>query len=126
MHFLSNLIAVGYLACNVVAAPVLPSDGFNLVGYGKENPLGETTGGKGGPTTTVTAIAALATAVKVSQELYIKRAGLTTISEQGTNALNIVLMGNFALSSRLNIGSNKSVCIISGHLVPEEQSLNIL
>jgi hypothetical protein len=50
----------------------------------------------------------------------IKRAKLTTLFKQGTNALNIVLKGNFALSSRLNIGSNKSVCIIFEHLVSNE------
>lgn len=45
-------------------------DGFELVGFAKDNPLGETTGGgKKGPTTTVKDAAALATAVLVSAVL---------------------------------------------------------
>ena len=65
MHFVSNLLVVSCFAASALSAPTLPSGAFNLEGYAKENPNGETTGGKGGATTTVTAIAGLATAVKV-------------------------------------------------------------
>jgi pectate lyase len=61
-------LAANLLAGAAVASPRptrLQESSFALEGYAKENPLGETTGGKGGPTTTVTAAAALATAVKV-------------------------------------------------------------
>ncbi|KFY01828.1 hypothetical protein V495_06144 [Pseudogymnoascus sp. VKM F-4514 (FW-929)] len=87
-------LAANLLAGAAVAAPRptrLQESSFALEGYAKENPLGETTGGKGGPTTTVTAAAALATAVK------------------GTNPLTIVIKGDFDLPSRLNVGSNKSL-----------------
>lgn len=45
--------------------PQLPKGAFDLVGFGKNNPIGSVTGGKGGPTTTITDTAALATAVRV-------------------------------------------------------------
>ena len=41
-------------------------ENFDLVGYAKSNPIGVTTGGKKGATTTVRDAAALATAVAVS------------------------------------------------------------
>ena len=48
--------------------PKLPKGAFDLEGYGKDNPIGPVSGGKGGPTTTISATdqAALATAVAVS------------------------------------------------------------
>lgn len=49
----------------VPRAPTLPAGAFDLAGYAKVHPDGETTGGKGGATTTVSAEAALKTAVKV-------------------------------------------------------------
>lgn len=60
-------LTANLLAGVAVAAPKrpCPQDSFALAGYAKENPLGETTGGEGGPTTTITAAGALATAVQV-------------------------------------------------------------
>lgn len=61
-------LAANLLVGAAVAAPGPAKDckeSFGLEGYAKENPFGETTGGKSGPTITVTAAAALATAVQV-------------------------------------------------------------
>jgi len=66
---------------------------FSIQGFAKDNPLGETTGGKGGPTTTVSTLPALRTAIA------------------GTNPLTIVAKGSFNLTDqpRLRLGSNKSL-----------------
>jgi len=52
------------LVHGVVSAAIKDFD-FSLVGYAKTNPLGETTGGKAGATTTVRDSQALVTAVAV-------------------------------------------------------------
>lgn len=70
--------------------PEAPLD-FSLVGYGKENPIGETTGGEGGPTTTVTSLEALQTAV------------------EGDEPAVVYVEGTFELDDPVNIGSNKSL-----------------
>ncbi|KAJ4294366.1 hypothetical protein N0V90_008056 [Kalmusia sp. IMI 367209] len=64
---------------------------FSLVGFAKDNPLGTTTGGAAGETVTVSTVAALTSAVA------------------GTTPRTIHISGNFTLSSRLSIGSNKSL-----------------
>jgi pectate lyase len=64
---------------------------FDLVGFAKNNPLGITTGGAGGETLTVSGAAALETAVS------------------GNEPLIIYVNGTFNLTSRLQIGSNKSL-----------------
>jgi pectate lyase len=64
---------------------------FSLVGFAKDNPIGETTGGANGPTVTVTTPSALVAAVK------------------GDKPATIYLSGNFNLTSRLKVGSNKSL-----------------
>ncbi|KAJ0161993.1 Pectate lyase B [Colletotrichum tanaceti] len=64
---------------------------WDVEGFAKDNPIGKTTGGKGGPTVTVTSVPALQTAVV------------------GSDPKTIVLRGEFALPARLNIGSNKSL-----------------
>ncbi|KAH8592985.1 pectin lyase fold/virulence factor [Bisporella sp. PMI_857] len=66
-------------------------DAFELAGYAKTNPLGETTGGNGGATTTVTDVAALATAVA------------------GSTPRTVYVQGNFTTGGRLLVGSNKSI-----------------
>lgn len=68
-----------------------PSADFSLVGYGKENPLGETTGGEGGPTTTVSSVEALQTAV------------------EGDEPAVVYVEGSFDLEDSVSIGSNKSL-----------------
>jgi pectate lyase len=64
---------------------------FELVGFGKDNPIGPTTGGKGGPTITVKTVAELEAAV------------------QGSNPAIVRLDGKFTLTRRLVVGSNKSL-----------------
>jgi pectate lyase len=64
---------------------------FDLVGYGKDNPLGETTGGRGGTTTTVSSKAALQTAIT------------------GNDPRVIYVQGNINLGGRMKVGSNKSI-----------------
>ncbi|PGG99804.1 hypothetical protein AJ80_09287 [Polytolypa hystricis UAMH7299] len=67
------------------------SEKYPLVGFGKDNPIGETTGGKGGCTVTVSTVAQLEEAV------------------QGTEPRIIRLKGSFDLPKRLAVGSNKSL-----------------
>ncbi|KAF2256191.1 polysaccharide lyase family 1 protein [Trematosphaeria pertusa] len=64
---------------------------FSLVGFGKDNPIGPTTGGEGGESVTVSSVDALVSAV-------------------ADDAPRIVYAkGTFNLTSRLLIGSNKSL-----------------
>lgn len=71
------------------AAP--PGCDFSLVGFGKHNPLGPTTGGKGGATVTVSTPEALVSAVT------------------GDTPATIYISGKYNLTSRLRVGSNKSL-----------------
>ncbi|KAF2727040.1 pectin lyase-like protein [Polyplosphaeria fusca] len=64
---------------------------FDLVGYAKDNPLGPTTGGLGGEIVTVNDTKSLKSAVK------------------GDTPRIIHLSGTFNLTSRLQIGSNKTL-----------------
>lgn len=64
---------------------------WEVEGFAKDNPIGKTTGGKGGPTVTVSSVAELQTAVT------------------GSDPKIVVLKGEFVLPARLNIGSNKSL-----------------
>lgn len=78
-------LAANLLAGVAVAAPKrpCPEDSFALEGYAKENPLGETTGGEGGPTTTIIAADALATAVQVRKSPTKRPICLVIISDPG-------------------------------------------
>jgi len=58
------------LAHGVVSAAIEKCKDYPLMGYAKTNPLGETTGGEGGATTTVTNAQALKTAVAVSYLVF--------------------------------------------------------
>ncbi|EXF80009.1 pectate lyase [Colletotrichum fioriniae PJ7] len=64
---------------------------WEVEGFAKDNPIGKTTGGKEGPTVTVSSVAELQTAVT------------------GSDPKIVVLKGEFVLPARLNIGSNKSL-----------------
>jgi pectate lyase len=66
-------------------------DTSDLVGYGKDNPLGATTGGEGGDTVTVNNIKDLTSAVSDNKPR------------------TILVNGSFNLTSRLKVGSNKSL-----------------
>lgn len=71
MKFLNTLVALASVAAaHPSKGPKLPKGAFDLEGYAKTNPIGSVTGGKGGPTTTITDPAALATAVLVSQHRH--------------------------------------------------------
>lgn len=79
-------------AAGILTASALPTGAdFSLVGFGKDNPIGPTTGGEGGETVTVTSPAALASAVK------------------GDTPRIVYAKGTFNLTSRLSVGSNKSI-----------------
>lgn len=93
MKLISLFCWLGSLA-SVHATPYQHSPlDFSIQGFAKDNPLGETTGGKGGPTTTVSTLPALRTAIA------------------GTNPLTIIAKGSFNLTDqpRLRLGSNKSL-----------------
>ncbi|KAH7123982.1 polysaccharide lyase family 1 protein [Dendryphion nanum] len=64
---------------------------FSLAGFGKDNPIGPTTGGQGGKTVTVTTPEALVSAVA------------------GDVPTIVVAKGNFNLTKRLQVGNNKSL-----------------
>lgn len=64
---------------------------FSLVGFGRDNPIGRTTGGAGGKTTTVTTYEALAAAVK------------------GSTPKTVIVKGNIKPTKRVDIGSNTSL-----------------
>jgi pectate lyase len=83
------LLSFAAFAVVTLAAP--PGCDFSLVGFGKDNPLGPTTGGKGGKKITVSDEDALVAAVA------------------GTTPATIYVKGKYNLTSRLRIGSNKSV-----------------
>jgi pectate lyase len=83
---------LGSFAALLLTASTAPTGpDFSLVGFGKDNPSGTTTGGQGGETVTVTSPQALASAVKDDTPRI------------------IYAQGTFNLTSRLKIGSNKSL-----------------
>ncbi|KAF2123196.1 polysaccharide lyase family 1 protein [Lophiotrema nucula] len=86
---LSSFIFVASLALSTAAKPA--GCDFSLVGFGKDNRFGETTGGKDGETVTVKDAASLVSAVAddVPRIVYAK--------------------GTFNLTARLKVGSNKSL-----------------
>lgn len=85
-------LTASLLAGGAVAAPGRDQQkqkpSFALEGYAKENPFGKTTGGKGGPTTTVTAANALATAVQVGHFPTKQSIHLASISDS-TRVINL-------------------------------------
>lgn len=80
-------------ACVATANPLdwLGIASWAVEGYARDNPLGKTTGGKGGPTVTVSSVPELQTAVT------------------GADPKSVVLKGDFVLPARLKVGSNKSL-----------------
>ncbi|EJT69795.1 hypothetical protein GGTG_12678 [Gaeumannomyces tritici R3-111a-1] len=85
--------------CSQAAAAPPPASCYGtwtVEGFAKDNPIGKTTGGEGGPTVTVDSASALVTAVK------------------GTEPRVVVVKGDIALPSRLKVGSNKSVVGLGG------------
>ncbi|KAF2019883.1 polysaccharide lyase family 1 protein [Aaosphaeria arxii CBS 175.79] len=86
---LSLISAIAPLALVATAAPA--GCNFDLVGFAKDNPIGPTTGGKGGQVVTVTTPEQLVAAVA------------------GDAPKIIYAKGRFNLTSRLRVGSNKSI-----------------
>ena len=79
---------LGLLLANGTVSAVINKDkDFALVGYAKTNPLGETTGGKTGATTTVTNAQALVTAVAVSCLCLSTLHQFTFLGKYSTNSL---------------------------------------
>jgi pectate lyase len=88
----TGLVTFGLLGL----AAAFPSDylkvaSWDIEGYAKSNPIGKTTGGKGGPTVWATTAAELAAAVAGPEKKIVRVKGAIT------------------LPSRLKVGSNKSV-----------------
>lgn len=88
-HF--SLLIPLFLAYSAICSPSPKLETWDLVGYGNDNPLGATTGGEGGSTITVNNIKDLTTAIS-------------------DNKPRVILVdGSFNLTSRLKLGSNKSL-----------------
>ncbi|KAF2179493.1 polysaccharide lyase family 1 protein [Zopfia rhizophila CBS 207.26] len=102
---LSLLAAFSSLALVATAWPT--GSDFSLVGYAKDNPIGLTTGGKKGPTVTVSDPAALASAVA------------------GDDPKTVYLKGTFELPSRLQVGSNKSIIGLGKGAEIRKNGLNV-
>lgn len=91
---LNNLIAVFSAAAPLAGASPLGALGlasWDVEGFAKDNPIGTTTGGKGGPTVTVSNAAEFSAAVKGDEPKVIK------------------VKGEINFASRPKIGANKSV-----------------
>lgn len=86
-----NLLLTLSLAYSTVCSPSPKPATGDLVGYGNDNPLGATTGGGGGSTITVKNIKDLTTAIS------------------DNNPRIVLVDGSFNLTSRLKLGSNKSL-----------------
>lgn len=92
MKFSSSFVLYGLLGL----ASAFPSDylkvaSWDIEGYAKDNPIGKTTGGKGGPT------------------VYVQTAAELVAAVAGTDPKIVRVKGSIELPSRLKIGSNKSV-----------------
>ncbi|KAF2278182.1 pectin lyase-like protein [Westerdykella ornata] len=107
--FLASLASLNFLTA---AAPA--GCDFSLVGFAKDNPIGPTTGGQGGKTIKVTSPAELAAAV------------------QGNEPAIIIAQGAFNLTSRLKVGSNKSLigagsgALITGSGITINSNTNVI
>ncbi|KAI0873150.1 pectin lyase fold/virulence factor [Hypoxylon argillaceum] len=86
-----NLFLPMFLAYLAICSPFSQLDPGVLVGYGNDNPLGVTTGGEGGDTVTIDNVEALAAAISDNKPRV------------------ILVNGSFNLTSRLKMGSNKSL-----------------
>lgn len=87
-----NLLLLPSLAYLTYCTPYHQQvDTWDLVGYGNTNPLGATTGGEGGDIVTVNNVKDLTTAISDNEPRV------------------ILVDGAFNLTSRLKVGSNKSL-----------------
>lgn len=90
MKFAGFLAFYGF-AHSALSSPLDSVGSWDVEGFAKDNPIGPTTGGKGGPKVYVNNVDDL-TAALVDDEPRI-----------------VYVTGSFNLTSRLNIGSNKSL-----------------
>ncbi|KAI3325865.1 polysaccharide lyase family 1 protein [Xylariaceae sp. AK1471] len=90
MKYLNLLLPLS-LAYSTACTPFRQLDTGVLVGYGNDNPLGATTGGEGGSTVTVNNVKDLTAAISDNKPRI------------------IFVNGSFNLTSRLQVGSNKSL-----------------
>lgn len=92
MRLTGALVALFSVSCLTSALPDCDKKpSWGVEGFAKENPIGLTTGGKGGATVTVSTPAALKTAVA------------------GDEPKIVHIVGEMVLPSRLKVGSNKSL-----------------
>lgn len=82
--------------------------GYDLIGYGKDNPIGPTTGGKGGKHVVVSTPEALLAEV------------------QGTEPKTIYVKGSISLPSRLAPGSNKSILGLGSNAEILENGISVV
>ncbi|KAJ2998561.1 hypothetical protein NUW58_g279 [Xylaria curta] len=84
------------LAYSAACLPCHQGDPSDLIGYGNDNPLGTTTGGEGGEVVKVNNVKDLTAAIS-------------------DNVPRVILVdGSFNLTSRLKLGSNKSLIGVGG------------
>lgn len=110
-----SLAFLGTLAISAVASPNGPrkyGGGDNayskgLIGYGKDNPIGPTTGGKGSKTVTISTAEALLAKV------------------QGNKPKTIYVKGSISLPERLTPSSNKSILSIGATAEILENGISI-
>jgi pectate lyase len=88
---LNSVIAALALAQRAFSSPLDFFGSWGLEGFGKDNPIGPTTGGKGGPT------------------VYVDNVEDLTEAVSGNEPRNVYVKGSFNLTSRLIVGSNKSL-----------------
>jgi len=90
MKLLGSVAIFGLLAQSVVCIPGILGS-YDLEGFAKDNPFGPTTGGKGG------------------KKVYVDNVKDLTAAVSGNEKRIVYVKGHFNLTSRLRIGSNKSL-----------------
>lgn len=88
---LLHLLAAFGLVGSVTSTPSRLIGSFGLEGFAKHNPIGPTTGGKGGKT------------------VYVDNVKALTAALAGDEKRIVYVKGSFNLTSRIKIGSNKSL-----------------
>ncbi|KAH9884731.1 polysaccharide lyase family 1 protein [Xylariomycetidae sp. FL2044] len=90
MKITKAILALGF-GSSINAKPLRSREAYDLEGFARDNPIGPTTGGAGGNTVTVDNVADLTTAVS------------------GSEPRIVYVDGSFNLTSRIKLGSNKSL-----------------
>lgn len=104
---LTGVISICAALRTAAAAPAGITGSWDIEGFAKDNPIGPTTGGEGGETVTVTTFAELKTAVS------------------GTTPRIVLIKGNFESTSRLSVGSNKSLIGVSNSAFFNNSGINV-